>query len=89
KYIRDHKTGDTIPVENIKNKAQKANPNEQFSELYQAIGQLSKVDRLITMMLLEELDYEHIAEIMGISPGNLRVKIHRIKKKLKTLMAHG
>ncbi len=57
-----------------------------YPELYNAIGQLKKVDRLITMMLLEELSYEEIGDILGISPTNLRVKIHRIKKKLKKLV---
>eukprot|EP01133_Synstelium_polycarpum_P010073 gene10073-11749_t len=33
-------------------------------------------------MVLDELPYHEIAEISGISEGNLRVKIHRIKQKL-------
>ena len=59
-----------------------------YQELYHAIGQLSKVDRLIIMMVLDELDYSEIAEVMGMSEGNLRVKIHRIKKNLKKLLHH-
>ncbi|MEP0986671.1 RNA polymerase sigma factor [Ekhidna sp.] len=59
---------------------------ERSSELYRAINQLGKVDRLIIMMVLDELEYEEIAEVMGISESNLRVKIHRIKKRLKKLM---
>ena len=59
-----------------------------YQELYQAIGQLSKVDRLIIMLVLDELKYAEIAEVMGMSEGNLRVKIHRIKKNLKKLLHH-
>ena len=57
-------------------------------ELYKAIGELEEVDRLVVMMMLEDQDYDEIASTMGISPGNLRVRIHRIKKKLKELIRH-
>ena len=58
-------------------------PAQQYQALYHAIGQLNEVDRLIIMMVLEALDYEEIAHITGLSAGNLRVRIHRIKKSLK------
>ena len=54
--------------------------------LYKAIGQLNKVDRLIIMMVLENQDYDSISEIMGINPTNVRVKIHRIKKRLEIIL---
>jgi DNA-directed RNA polymerase specialized sigma24 family protein len=38
------------------------------------------------MMVLDEIEYEEIARIMGVTENNLRVKIHRIKTKLKTLI---
>lgn len=60
----------------------------QRQVLYQAIGQLTEVDRLLMMMLLEELSYEEISEIMGISPSNLRARIHRIKLKLKKIIQY-
>lgn len=60
--------------------------HEPESMLYQAIGQLDEVDRLMMMMVLDELEYEEIARIMGITENHLRVKIHRIKAKLKTLI---
>ncbi len=60
------------------------NPNIQ--RLYKAIGQLKKIDRLIIMMVLENQDYDSISEIIGINPTNVRVKIHRIKKRLETIL---
>jgi RNA polymerase sigma-70 factor (ECF subfamily) len=63
--------------------------DERAKDLMTAIGQLQNIDRLIIMMVLEELEYEEIARVMGISENNLRVKIHRIKQKLKTLINHG
>lgn len=56
--------------------------NEQVSTLYKCIAQLEENERFIITMVLDELPYAEIAEISGISEGNLRVKIHRIKQKL-------
>jgi DNA-directed RNA polymerase specialized sigma24 family protein len=47
---------------------------------------LDEIDRLIIMMVLEETDYNEISEVMGITPTNLRVKIHRIKKLLRKIL---
>ncbi|WP_452229345.1 MULTISPECIES: RNA polymerase sigma factor [unclassified Lacinutrix] len=59
---------------------------DNISQLYQAIGQLKKIDRLIIMMVLENQDYDSISEVIGINPINVRVKIHRIKKRLEKIM---
>jgi RNA polymerase sigma factor (sigma-70 family) len=59
---------------------------EAHLQLYHAVGQLPEVDRLIMMMVLEEVEYEEIAKVIGINETNLRVKIHRIKKRLKELL---
>ena len=56
--------------------------NEQVALLYKCIAQLEETERIIISMVLDELPYPEIAEISGVSEGNLRVKIHRIKNKL-------
>lgn len=63
--------------------------DKNYASLYQAIGKLNEIDRLTIMLVLDELSHDEIAEIMGINPTNLRVKIHRIKKKLKELLQDG
>ena len=55
---------------------------ELLSSMYRAIGQLEEIDRLIIMMSLEGEKQASIAEVLGIQPGNVRVRIHRIKKNL-------
>ncbi len=65
-----------------------ANPEEKNDMLYRAIGKLEELERLIIMMVLDELGYNEISNVLGITEGNLRVKIHRIKSKLKNLMSH-
>ena len=59
---------------------------DRYMELYQAIGKLNEIDRLIIMMVLDELEYTEIANVMGLEATNLRVKIHRIKKNLKKIL---
>ncbi|MFB1040633.1 MAG: RNA polymerase sigma factor [Polaribacter sp.] len=89
-YIKKEKKERTYPISEIENKISVTknenvtNPNIQ--KLYNAIGQLKKIDRLIIMMVLENQDYDSISEIIGIKPTNLRVKIHRIKKRLETIL---
>ena len=61
-------------------------PNHEVSDLYKAIGQLKKIDRLIIMMVLDKQDYDSISEVIGINAINVRVKIHRIKKRLQTII---
>lgn len=56
--------------------------NEQVENLYKCIAQLEENERIIITMVLDEIPYPEIAEISGVSEGNLRVKIHRIKHKL-------
>lgn len=60
--------------------------NDNIQKLYEAIGQLKKIDRLIIMMVLENQNYDSISEVIGIKPTNVRVKIHRIKKRLETIL---
>lgn len=56
--------------------------NEQIELLYKCIATLEETERLIISLVLEELPQKEIAAITGISEGNLRVKIHRIKQTL-------
>ncbi len=43
---------------------------------------LKPADRQLTLLYLEDLDAAAIAEITGLSPGAIAVKIHRIKATL-------
>jgi RNA polymerase sigma-70 factor (ECF subfamily) len=58
--------------------------DESLNQLYQAIRQLSEVDRAVIMFYLEEKSYQEIAEIIGTNPkNNIGVRIKRIKERLK------
>jgi RNA polymerase sigma-70 factor, ECF subfamily len=65
---------------------------EDFQKLQWAIRQLSEVERAMIMMALEEVPYEEIAETIGITQNNVRVRMNRIREKLRKLMtaeSHG
>jgi len=87
--IRRDKNKIKVPLEAAIHTMEQNTSTEQAENekiLYRAIGQLDEVERLAIMMVLEEVEYEEIARILGITENNLRVKIHRIKTKLKDLI---
>lgn len=59
---------------------------QQISLLYKVIKMLPNVERAIVMMYLDDLPYKEIAENLGITEVNARVKMNRLKKTLKELM---
>ena len=90
KHLRDDGSKIQVSIDEI-DKAEVATDgpaDAPHKMLYEAIGQLNKVDRLIIMMVLNDLEYAEIASVMGIREGNLRVKIHRVKKNLRDLLAN-
>jgi len=61
---------------------------EDIQRLHWAIRQLSEIERAMIMMALEEVPYEDIAETIGITQNNVRVRMNRIREKLKKLMGN-
>ncbi|MEM6393074.1 MAG: sigma-70 family RNA polymerase sigma factor [Planctomycetota bacterium] len=50
--------------------------------LYGQIDRLGPFDRSLTVLLLDGCSYREIAEVLGITPSHVGVKLHRIKKHL-------
>lgn len=59
---------------------------EQLKLMYKAVKQLGDIDKALIFLYLEDKNYKEIAETLGISEVNTRVKMNRIKKKLKTIL---
>lgn len=59
---------------------------EHIKLLYQAVQQLNDIEKALVFMYLEDKDYSEIAETLGISEVNARVKMNRIKGKLKNIL---
>lgn len=59
---------------------------ERLKLLNSSIKKLNDVERALVLLYLEELPYKEIAETMGITEVNARVKMNRAKEKLKEMM---
>ena len=55
----------------------------QIQMLYKRIHRLGVFDRAIIMLWLENLSYDEIGEIVGISAKNVSVRLVRIREELK------
>ncbi|MEL6592708.1 MAG: sigma-70 family RNA polymerase sigma factor [Bacteroidota bacterium] len=67
------------PIEQLVRKNRK-------QRLIQAIKQLKSLDQTVVLLYLEELSYEEIAEVTGLTTTNVGAKISRIKKRLSTII---
>ena len=59
--------------------------SSQVRQLHERIGKLGLVDRAIVMMWLEDMSYDEIGAVMGITAQNVGVKLFRIKEQLKKI----
>lgn len=59
--------------------------NEMIEKLYLLVNQLSKIDRSIIFLYLEEKSHAEIAAIIGCSVSNVGTKIQRIKEKMSKM----
>jgi len=57
-----------------------------IEKLFFAISKLSRINRAIIILWLEEKSYVEIASILGISKSNVSVKLVRIKKQLSKII---
>ena len=59
--------------------------SRQIQMLYDRISRLEPFDRAIILLWLENMTYEDIAGIMGISLANVTTRLFRIKEQLKQM----
>lgn len=57
----------------------------QATLLHRRINRLRPFDRAIVLLWLENISYEEIADIVGISAKNVSVRLFRIKEQLKRM----
>ncbi len=72
----------TIDMESV---TENENNVEKLQELHRLIRQLSKIEKGIVLLYLEGKTYDEIGEIVGITRGNVGVKLNRIRTKLKEM----
>lgn len=60
--------------------------DEQLNWLYQKIEKFSEIDKALVLLYLEDKKYYEIADTLGITAVNARVKMNRIKQRLKKMI---
>ena len=63
----------------------KDSASEQVNILHRRISQLQPLDRAIVLLWLEDISYEEIGAIVGISAKNVSVRLFRIRQHLKNM----
>ncbi|WP_245970412.1 RNA polymerase sigma factor [Pseudochryseolinea flava] len=86
KHTRNVKTEDLREVHFNISEHHVDEREDDFQRLQWAIRQLTEVERAMIMMALEEIPYDEIAETIGITQNNVRVRMNRIREKLRKLM---
>ena len=82
---RRHKT---VPLTMDIDPYEEAETNQnshQMEMLRQRIARLGQFDRAIILLWLENMTYDEIAAIMGITVKNVSVRLYRIKEELKNM----
>ena len=59
---------------------------DRRSLVHEAINKLSKAEKAIIILYMDDYTYEEISEISGITISNVGVKINRIKVKLQKIL---
>ena len=60
---------------------------EQIEKLQQALTKLTAEElALVTLFYEEEHSIQELAQILNLNEGNIKVKLHRLRKKLYVLM---
>lgn len=59
---------------------------EQLALFYKAVQQLSKVEKALIFLYMENQPHDEIAANLGISTINVRVRLNRIKNRLKDII---
>lgn len=84
-YRKDQKKPEFISTASLhEHSDSKEDKEEQVQAMYKAIAGLSKIDKALVMLYLEDYDYKEIGDTLGITANNVAVKMNRIKAKLKT-----
>ncbi len=85
KAVTINTDNETLQRLNTSNDDSYKEQEKKFAALYKAIDLLNDIEKAIVMLYLEDKSYEEIEEVIGISQGNLRVKMNRIKEKLRRI----
>ena len=80
------KKGETVPLDmNINLFDDSVEDMKQIRMLQSRISRLGPFDRAIVLLWLENLSYDEIGAVVGITAKNVSVRLFRIKEQLKKM----
>jgi RNA polymerase sigma-70 factor (ECF subfamily) len=83
-FRKEKRSPQVIAAETLPERIDEYSPvEEQVKAMYKAIGDLSKIDKALIMLYLEDYSYNQIGDMLGITANNVAVKMNRLKAKLK------
>ena len=85
---RKKRRNKTVPLTMDINPYEEVESNQnsrQMDMLRRRIAKLGQFDRAIILLWLENMSYEEIAAVMGITVKNVSVRLYRIKEELKNM----
>ncbi|MFC4210276.1 RNA polymerase sigma factor [Pedobacter lithocola] len=88
-FKKDNRKVDKIPLtENIDvpDTNESELKEEKLAYLYKAVQELNSVEKALIFLFLENQTHREIAENLGISEVNARVKLNRTKEKLQLII---
>jgi RNA polymerase sigma-70 factor (ECF subfamily) len=89
-YRKSTRTIKTLDISDVSYKVQSLEyddtEEQQLKSLYKAIQGLSDIEKALIFLYLENKPYKEIAEALGITQVNARVKMNRAKDKLRNIL---
>jgi RNA polymerase sigma-70 factor (ECF subfamily) len=83
-YRRKARVSESLSEAHDQIAEQPENKEEESVMLLNAISTLSAVNKAIMLLYLENMSYDEIAEITGLTKSNVSVRIVRAKKELES-----
>ena len=81
--LLDENMIEEVPEEQVQQEMEGLHEDEQRKMIDMALEQLNELDYLIiTMFYLKEKSIDDITEITGLTKSNVKVKLHRIRKRM-------
>lgn len=84
-HIADNCSLDTVQSNTISTSGttqSEMSTDAMLAEMYSMISRLSRIDKAVIMLWLDQYSYDEIAAIVGISKANVAVRLHRAKDRL-------
>lgn len=81
---KEKKNPERVAIDLVGDVPESQSDAKQRQQLHERIRTLGPLDRAIVLLWLEDLPYDEIAAIVGISTQNVGIRLYRIRQQLKS-----